>query len=138
MPREQRKPIDYTPQFGGGMFRPKEVVESELAAVESERVGSNTEPSGSTGRKKRTDERTNVRPNQRPATRIRVRHSFDIWQDQLLSLTEIQASSFGKTGRKPKVGELVQEALDAYIAKHNDRTNVATNVRTNAREETGV
>jgi hypothetical protein len=58
-----------------------------------------------------------------------VRHSFDIWQDQLLGLSEIQAERFSQSGRKPKLGELVQEALDAYIATERKRTNVRTNER---------
>ncbi len=58
---------------------------------------------------------------------MRVRHSFDVWQDQLLGLSEIQADRFSQTGKKPKLGELVQEALDAYIAKERKRTNVRTN-----------
>jgi hypothetical protein len=31
----KRKPIDYTPQFGSGIFRPKDEVESELTAIET-------------------------------------------------------------------------------------------------------
>jgi hypothetical protein len=31
----KRKPIDYTPQFGSGIFRPKDEVESELTAIDT-------------------------------------------------------------------------------------------------------
>ena len=31
----KRKPIDYTPQFGSGIFRPKDEVESERAAIDT-------------------------------------------------------------------------------------------------------
>ena len=58
---------------------------------------------------------------------MRVRHSFDVWQDQLLALAQIQAERFNRTGKKPKLGELVQEALDAYVAQQRKRTNVRTN-----------
>ncbi len=34
----KRVPIEYKPQFGGGMFRDQEIVESERAAVEHETV----------------------------------------------------------------------------------------------------
>ena len=34
MPSSRRKGIDYTPQVGGGMFLPREVVEEELTALE--------------------------------------------------------------------------------------------------------
>jgi len=33
VPSPRRKEIDYTPQFGGGIFRPKEVVEEERTAL---------------------------------------------------------------------------------------------------------
>src|SRR4051812_21216842 len=71
----------------------------------------------------RTDTRSNERTNVRSRERPRVRHSFDIYQDQLLSLSEIQAAAFKRTGRKPKVGELVQEALDAYIKRIAGRSD---------------
>ena len=45
----------------------------------------------------------------------RVRHSFDVRRDQLVELTGIQMDVFSRTGRKPTMGELVQEALDEYI-----------------------
>ena len=150
MPKAKRSPIDYTPQFGGGIFRSKETVEEELAELEDDL----TEPSTTMPRlpvlsrlapcrapsnllwhpahqssPRRTNGRTNERSNERTVERQRVRHSFDIWQDQLLGLTEIQAERFSQSGRKPKLGELVQEALDAYIAKERKRTNVRTNER---------
>jgi hypothetical protein len=34
VPKAKRAPINYTPQFGGAIFRPKDVVEGELAALE--------------------------------------------------------------------------------------------------------
>lgn len=61
----------------------------------------------------RRDERTFERSNER----IKIRHSFDIYRDQLLSLSDIQAEIFRQTGKKPKVGDLVQEALDAFVSK---------------------
>ncbi len=64
---------------------------------------------------------------------MRVRHSFDIWEDQLLSLAAIQADRFAASRRKPKLGELVQEALDAYIREHNAARNERSNIRTNER-----
>jgi hypothetical protein len=62
------------------------------------------------------------RPNGRTNERTKIRHSFDIYRDQLLELSEIQAHLFRTTGKKPKVGELVQEALDAYIERHERRS----------------
>lgn len=150
MPKAKRSPIDYTPQFGAGIFRPKEAIAQELAALEeesptdtaedvlSEDDVSVTDDSGEESDRTilarqpastRTNNATGVRTNERTKERTRVRHSFDVWQDQLLGLSEIQAERFSRTGRKPKLGDLAQEALDAFIAKERTRTNVRTNER---------
>jgi hypothetical protein len=155
MPKAKRSPIDYTPQFGAGIFRPKETIDQELAKLQdgslgqasSELVAPDTAPLAShetpagaeqkppqrQARSARTNGATNERTNERTSDRVRVRHSFDVWQDQLLGLSEIQAERFSRLGRKPKIGELVQEALDAYIAKERKRTNGRTNERSNER-----
>ncbi len=120
MPRTKRAPIDYAPQFGGGIFRSKDAVESDLALIEQE-PARKTPPSDeplfdaaqAVAPTRPVDDRTIERTNER----TRVRHSFDIWQDQLVGLAEIQTQIFNATGRKPKLGDLVQEALDIYIAK---------------------
>jgi hypothetical protein len=153
MPKAKRAPIDYTPQFGAGIFRSKETIEQELAELADEAAtdaddtanqvvpedgvevaanrveGSDGEAPGRRPQSPRTNGATNERTNERTLERSRVRHSFDIWQDQLLGLSEIQADRFSRTGRKPKLGELVQEALDVYITKERKRTNVRTNER---------
>ena len=153
MPKSKRLPIDYKPQFGAGLFRSQETVAQELAELEeaspdtaasastldpddgvavlSEDQGKDVRESASRRQSgsRRTNGSTNVRSFERSEPRTRVRHSFDIWQDQLLGLSEIQSDRFSRTGRKPKLGELVQEALDAYITKERRRTNEGTNER---------
>ena len=130
MPRSGRTPINYRPQFADTMFRPREVVEAELA----EDASADTQQPARTKRrpteKDRSNERTGERSNDRPVERVQVRHSFDVWQDQLTALAEIQAQRFTATGKKPKVGTLVQEALDAFIAGTRKRTNERSNERT--------
>ncbi len=44
MPSPRRKGIDYTPQFGGGIFRPKDLVEEERTALEQTGQGRSEEP----------------------------------------------------------------------------------------------
>lgn len=66
--------------------------------------------------------RTREHSFERSDERTKIRHSFDIYQDQLLALSDIQADMFRQTGKKPKVGDLVQQALDVYIAKDRERT----------------
>jgi hypothetical protein len=154
MPKAKRSPIEYTPQFGTGIFRPKEMIDAELAALDGDptleastelatatNAPSATEatavasqpPQQRQAKPARTNDAPNDRTTERPNDRSRVRHSFDVWQDQLLRLSEIQAARFSRTGRKPKIGELVQEALDAYIAQQMMGKNVRTNERSNER-----
>jgi hypothetical protein len=130
MPKASRTPITYRSQFADAMFRPREVVEAELA---EEAPSADERPSRARRRpaaNERRAERTVERSNDRPPERVQVRHSFDVWQDQLTALAAIQAQRFTATGRKPKIGSLVQEALDAYIATHRERTNERSNERT--------
>jgi hypothetical protein len=154
MPRDKRSPIEYTSQFGAGIFRPKATVEEELAELAHDAGEEATETSAffkdgtmprsrpaeaagdPTPRRRaapRPNDGTNGRTNVRTNERMRVRHSFDVWQDQLLALAQIQAERFNRTGKKPKLGELVQEALDAYVAQQRKRTNVRTNERPDER-----
>jgi hypothetical protein len=117
MPKSKRAPIAYTQQFGAGIFRPKDVVESDLAEGPQDTEAPPSAPAARTARPQ-AKERTIVETTER----TKIRHTFDIFQDQLLALTEIQAGRFKQTGRKPRVGDLVQEALDAYIERTNDRS----------------
>jgi hypothetical protein len=73
----------------------------------------------------RTHERSNERTNERSNARPRVRHSFDIYQDQLLSLKEIAIKREETQGKRVLLGDLVQEALDRFITheRANERTN---------------
>jgi hypothetical protein len=64
---------------------------------------------------KRTDVHRNVRAV--------VRASFDIFHDQQQALAEIQTARFKETGRKPKMGELAQEAFELYIRTIREQTN---------------
>ncbi len=132
MPKSKRAPIEYTPQFAAGIFRPREVIEDELEGASDDATASvDTAPAPApTSNRSPRQSRSNERTVERTKERTRVRHSFDVWQDQLLALAEIQARLFSQTGRKPKVGELVQEALDAYIAAHTKKTNERSNERT--------
>jgi hypothetical protein len=126
MPKSKRPPIAYKPQFAGDIFRPKEVVDAELGDAPPEHpVEVEVEPkterpsSRTTGR---TNERSTDRTTGRPDDRVRIRHSFDVYQDQLVALGDIQIAAFRRSGRKPPIGELVQAALDEYIDKTTGRT----------------
>lgn len=87
-------------------------------------VQNNTEPTNE-GRKERTNGRPNElvngrtdgRTKEQPIERAKVRHSFDVYKDQLLALNQLQAEAVLATGRKPGISEMVQEALDKYLSR---------------------
>jgi hypothetical protein len=58
----------------------------------------------------RTDERSDV---QKP--RRIIRHAFDIYADQLYALQTIQLKAVQNGRKKPKLGTMVQRALDLYL-----------------------
>ncbi len=62
----------------------------------------------------RTNERTDVRTEIKPK-RQKIRHAFDIFRDQLYSLQMKQLEAVQKGKRKPKLGKMVQEAIDLYL-----------------------
>lgn len=61
-----------------------------------------------------------IRSSERTNIRRRVRHSFDIYHDQLLSLREIALSRETVFGERVLLGDLVQEALDMFITKERN------------------
>lgn len=64
---------------------------------------------------------TTERPNETTATqRQKIRHTFDIFADQLLSLKEIQLDRERVFGKKCRIGDLAQEALDMLITKERN------------------
>jgi len=64
----------------------------------------------------RTIERTNVRKMEK-AERVKVRHSFDVYKDQLVELQALQLTAVRRGKRKPKLGDLVQQAIDLYLSR---------------------
>lgn len=79
----------------------------------------------------RTNVRTNGSKNERRAERLnerkKTRHTFDIFADQLLSLKEIALERQILSGDRILLGDLVQEALDLFIAQEQNREE--TNAR---------
>lgn len=97
---------------------------------------------------KRSNERTFEPPNERPkertfkAKRVKTRHTFDIYEDQLTSLLAIQLERVQAGKKKPKLGKMVSDAIDLYLKetaakknrvqkRPNERSDERTNVRTN-------
>lgn len=73
-----------------------------------------------------TKERINGRSNERTdepynVKRQKIRHTFDIYADQLLSLKEIQLNRARGLEKVYRLGDLVQEALDTFITKERNK-----------------
>ena len=79
--------------------------------------GNKSVPHPTTDTSSVTKERTNETTNERITERSKIRHTFDIYSDQLLSLKEITISKEKISGKRSLIGELVQEALDLFIKK---------------------
>jgi len=75
--------------------------------------------------KKRTSERSNLRTNERTKIdqnlREKIRHTFDIYADQLRAMQLLQLEAVRAGKRKPKLGDMVQEALDTFLKKQSQR-----------------
>ena len=56
-------------------------------------------------------------PPVRPAKRIRRRHPFDIYEDQLERLKELKTRAM-RRGEEASMSRMVREALDAYLDKN--------------------
>lgn len=63
----------------------------------------------------------NARTSEHSFQRKKIRHTFDIYQDQLLSLRELALKRERMSGERVLLGDLAQEALDTLIAK--ERSN---------------
>jgi hypothetical protein len=65
------------------------------------------------------NDRTAVWPTE--TVRRQIRHGFDIFEDQLFSLKEIQLIRQRTGAKKYRLGDLVKEALDAFIIKEQGK-----------------
>ena len=66
---------------------------------------------------KRNKQVTNVPTNER----TKIRHTFDIFHDQLLSLREITLEREKTFGKRVLIGEVAQEALDMFITNERNK-----------------
>ena len=135
--------------FKGAPIPEKPLISSENQGKERTDVRTN----------ERTKQSTNVRPKaakapgpqagdiytiEIPIERKKTRHSFDIFEDQKTALSKIQVAAVeAGNKKKPVLGEMIQEAVDDYIAhkarqspnlkvvreEQNERTNERSDVR---------
>ena len=59
-----------------------------------------------------------------PLERSKIRHSFDIFEDQKTSLSKIQMAIMDSgQKKKPVLGDMIQEAVDLYIQQQAKKLN---------------
>lgn len=80
-------------------------------------------------------EPTNHSTNGRTFQRTKIRHTFDIFADQLQALHQHQLECIQAGGQKPKLGDMIQEALDDYLAKKGVGKKAQKTERSNERSE---
>ena len=75
----------------------------------------------------RPTERSNERLNERPPKpkREKIRHTFDIYKDQLIDLQRIQWERVQAGKKKPKLGRMVSEGIDLYIKQQASKKSRA-------------
>ncbi len=71
--------------------------------------------------KQPSNEPTNERTNARLGKREKIRHTFDIYKDQLLSLRQVTLEREATFGERVLLGDIVQEALDMFITKERNK-----------------
>jgi hypothetical protein len=101
---------DPTPSLPTPMVQPQSLPETRVTAPHS--------PAPQT--EQGTNEETFDRSNERSVERRKVRHTFDIFQDQLSSLRKLQLEREETFGKRYLLGDLVQEALDLFITKQRN------------------
>lgn len=69
----------------------------------------------------RMDERTNIQNSRRVQIRKKIRHSFDIFADQLISIRELALDQEKMFGERVLISDLVQQAIDMLITKERNK-----------------
>ena len=81
----------------------------------------------------RTVEPTHHPTNGRTFQRTKIRHTFDIFADQIQALHQLQLEYIQAGGLKPKLGDMIQEALDDFLTKKGIRKKEQKTERSNER-----
>jgi hypothetical protein len=132
MSRAKRTPIDYQPQFGEGIFRPKDVVDSELDTLQTHGSETTTETPDAS-----TRVRTRVRSSSRATSRgdgalvddlaraLRQKQrlassTFRFQPQELEELDEVAAQIARTTGAKLSKNDVVRLALNWLLVDYKE------------------
>ena len=119
---------------GSAFFPEKKRVDGLTSSDESKQRTFERSLNGTNqGSKKRTVEPTNHSSNEPTKQRTKVRHTFDIFADQLQGLHQYQLECIQDGTRKPKLGDMVQVALDEYLAKQGIASQAPNTEHSNER-----
>lgn len=80
-----------------------------------------TQTAKSVRNSERTEKRSVTRSGQLPHKRISVRHSFQIYQDQLIELNRLKNQAL-EDGNRIFLSDLVREAIDRYLEQCQQTT----------------
>lgn len=106
------------------IIKPIDMLENESKQPEQTNEGMNVHTNERSN--EYSNERIKEHTSERPKERTRIRHSFDVFQDQLDDLREIALQQQKATRKRVLLGDLVQEALDIFITAQK-RTNERSN-----------
>ena len=108
---------DPHPKTARGLFRKRK----RCAGANGGRQDAGTRPNKQKARTEGTNEATKQRFTERtvkrPFERTKIRHTFDVFADQVTSLKHIQLEREETFAKRYLLGELVQEALDLFITR---------------------
>lgn len=101
--------------------KPEKVNMDGIVPIKPRPATTDSNNNSSQNKSKTSSNRTTERPNDRTAERERItkRHAFEIYRDQYDRLKKIKAEAM-LNGNNTSMSEMVREAIDAYLEKHNN------------------
>jgi len=111
-PEKPPKSVDTPPLNVSPTLKENKPIKMAKAVVQQSQ---NTDTTTQTNDNEQTNERSFTSSN-----RQKIRHTFDIRKDQLMSLREIALKRETMFGDRVLLGDLVQEALDMLITKERN------------------
>ena len=72
----------------------------------------------------RTDVDTYIHTEVRTHVRSTIQRAYNIFQDQVIALSEVQLAHQKRDGKQPELSELVRNALDAYLKREKRKLEI--------------
>jgi hypothetical protein len=133
LPQQQRDPLDVIIPTA-----PPPIPSKPITLPQSVPSQMGTPSANLKFKNERSNERTLERTDERSLNRVKVRHTFDIFADQLRDLQTIQLKAVQRGKRKPTLGKMVQQAIDLYLEQKAKRSIKPKNERSNDGTDDGT